>query len=473
MRRILPQLLLLSIAVVAAAQGAAPDPRALGAIGGEGIPFPGGIKVTSLLSGGAGEKAGLEEGDVIQGVGGKPLTSGEHPFLVLADLIEKPRKTGKPVVLRVRREKKSLKLELVIDAAVKKPKSTFAESPRYVAIRDAALAKLASMQNENGSFPTKLGGNNGLTAVTSIAGLAFIAAGNSTKEGEYRETLSKARDWLVENAGVENDALSRASGRNWSQVNWALGYASLCLARIHALDPQRETELKLVEMKDAMLRNMEDSGGWAHGPSNDLPYPLDYAELTACGNICLAGLGEIRSLGIDVPKERIARAIDYIQQSSDGAGGVGYSRRPGQKGIGATGRTASALLALSRLEMEGHPFMKKLTGYLRQNLADTPHGHVSPDFHYFFAAQACRTLGKKDWLAFVKTFRTEILSLFNGDGTFGVRPADTSRSGLPNTDRTMGSAWRTATFAMILSLESGRLDRPAGTLRAEAGKKKK
>jgi len=128
------------------------------------------------------------------------------------------------------------------------------------------------------------------------------------------------------------------------------------------------------------------------------------------------------------------------------------------------------VLAMSRLSMERHPFYGKATAYLRRNLADTPHGHVSPDFHWFFAAQACRAMGKKDWLAFVGAFRTEILSLWNGDGTFGVRPADTSRVGFPNTDRTMGLAWRTATFAMILGLESGRLDRPAGELLAPAKK---
>jgi hypothetical protein len=43
------------------------------------------------------------------------------------------------------------------------------------------------------------------------------------------------------------------------------------------------------------------------------------------------------------------------------------------------------------------------------------------------------------------TFRLEILSLYNGDGTFGVRPADTSRFGMSKTGRTMGEAWRRAT----------------------------
>ena len=94
-------------------------------------------------------------------------------------------------------------------------------------------------------------------------------------------------------------------------------------------------------------------------------------------------------------------------------------------------------------------------------------GHVSPDFHFFFGALASRVLGKRDWSAFMSEFRLEYLSLYNGDGTFGVRPADTSRFGMSNTDRTMGSAWRTATFAMILALPAGHLDRPAGELAPE------
>jgi len=477
MPRLLSTILLLALALAASAQdlpegarrgdpaNAKPDPRALGAIGGEGIPATAGpavgIQITSLLPDGAGEKAGLKIGDVIVGVGGKGL-AGENAWLVLTMLIEKPRKRGKAVVLRVRRGGESLKLDLLIPAATKKAKGTFSDCERCREILPKALTKLASMQAENGSFPTKLGGTNGLVAVTSIASLAFIAGGSSTKEGDHAETLGRARDWLVANVGDENKAFTQSSGRNWSQVNWALGYGSLALARIHALDPTDAVKAKLVELRDALIANMETSGGWAHGPSNELPYPLDYAELTACGNICLAGLGEIRSVGIEVPTEEISQAVNYVVMSSDGGGGVGYSARAGQRGMGAAGRSASMVLAMSRLGMERHPFYRKLTGYLRRNLAETPHGHVSPDFHYFFASQACRVMGKKDWLAFVKAFRTEILSLWNGDGTFGVRPADTSRVGFPNTDRTMGVAWRTATFAMILGLESGRLDRPAG-----------
>ncbi|MEN8151596.1 MAG: DUF6288 domain-containing protein [Planctomycetota bacterium] len=477
MQRLLPPLILLVLALTAAAQdlpegarrgdpaNAKPDPRALGAIGGEGIPAvvgtATGIEVTSLITGGAGEKAGLLVGDVIVGVGSKGLAGG-NAWLVLTTLIEKPRKEGKAVVLRVRRDGESKKLDLVIPAAKKKPKATFTECERCMAILPRALAKLASMQKEDGSFPTQLGGNNGLVAVTSIATLAFVAGGSSPKEGDHGSTLAKARDWLLEHVGEEEEAFTKASGKNWSQVNWNLGYGALALARLYSLDPTDAVKTKLVAVRDALLANMEESGGWAHGPSNELPYPLDYAELTACGNICLAGLGEIASLGIEVPKEKISLAVNYVTMTSDGGGGVGYSARPGQRGMGAAGRSASMALAMSRLSMERHPFYRKLTGYVRQNLAKTPHGHVSPDFHYFFASQACRVMGKKDWLAFVKTFRTEILSLWNGDGTFGVRPADTSRSGFPNTDRTMGVAWRTATFAMILGLESGRLDRPAG-----------
>ena len=477
MPRALSTFLLLTLGLTAAAQGipegarvgdpanAKPDPRALGAIGGEGIPWAAGsavgIEVTSLLPDGAGSRAGLRVGDVIVGVGSKGLAGG-NAWLVLTALIEKPRKEGKAVVLRVRRGNESRKLDLVIPAAKKKPKGTFEECERCRAIRPRALAKLASMQSEDGSFPTQLGGTNGRVAVTSIASLAFIAGGSSTKEGEFSEPLAKARDWLVGNVGKENRAFTQGSGKNWSQVNWALGYGSLALARIHALEPTDAVKAKLLELRDALIGNMEASGGWAHGPSNELPYPLDYAELTACGNICLAGLGEIRSVGIDVPKEKIALAVNYVVMSSDGGGGVGYSARAGQRGMGAAGRTASMVLAMSRLGMERHPFYKKLTGYLRQNLADTPHGHVSPAFHYFFAAQASRVMGRKDWSAFVAAFRTEMLSLWNGDGTFGIRPADTSRVGFPNTDRTMGVAWRTATYAMILGLESGRLDRPAG-----------
>jgi hypothetical protein len=285
MSRSITIITLLALAISAAAQGlpegvrrgdpanARPDPRALGAIGGEGVPATAGpatgIRITSLLPDGAGEKAGLRVGDVIVGVGSRGL-AGEDAWLVLTELIEKPRKAGRPVVLRVRRDEESRKVDLLVPAATRKAGGTFAECERTTAIRSKALAKLASMQSEDGSFPTTLGGTNGVVAVTSIASLAFIAGGSTTTEGGFSASLAKARDWLVANVGRENRAFAQASGKNWSQVNWALGYGSLALARIHAFDPTDAVRAKLVELRDALLENMEDSGGWAHGPSNEL-----------------------------------------------------------------------------------------------------------------------------------------------------------------------------------------------------------
>jgi len=105
-------------------------------------------------------------------------------------------------------------------------------------------------------------------------------------------------------------------------------------------------------MRDRILEYRHPTGGWAHGPKSDLPYPLDYAELTACGNICLAALGEISSVGIPVEKEDVAKSIDYIQRSSDGGGGVSYSHRRGQVGMGGVGR-ATARRAMG-FDMEVH-----------------------------------------------------------------------------------------------------------------------
>ncbi len=463
-----------------------PEPRALGALGGEGILLSGeaavsaglrppaaGVRVTSLIDGGAGARAGLAVGDVIVGAGSRRLVrkdgNPEGPFLLLTAALEAPRSGERPVELRVLRGRKLVKVSVVIPGGARSTRRWPEESPRAREILAKALAHLAAIQAPDGSFPAPLGGMNGRAAVTTIAGLAFLAAGSTPTSGKWAKQVRACRDWLQAHAGKEPKEMARAGGRNWSQVNWALGYAPLFLAR----DPREDLQERLEEIRDALVRNQEPSGGWGHGPRNDLPYPLDYCELTAVGNLCLAALGELRSIGIAVPEDAIRRAVAYTERTSDGAGGVGYSDRPGQKGRGSAGRTAGALLALSRLGLTRHPFFKKLASYFRRHLTELPRGHVSPSYHLFFGALASRVLGRRDWESFTKAYRLEILSLWNGDGTFGVRPADTSRFGMPNTDRSMGEAWRTATFAMILALPSGLLDGPAGSRSGKKGAGKK
>lgn len=143
--------------------------------------------------------------------------------------------------------------------------------------------------------------------------------------------------------------------------------------------------------------------------------------------------------------------------TSGGDGGIGYSANPGQQGMGDPGRTAQGAWAFALLDMKANPFYAKMSSYFRRSMEDLPGGHVSPIMHYTSAAFACMHLGAPYWKDFIALFRLEILAARRPDGTFSARPTEETAALHSNTDRELGPAWTTASYALILQVPKGKL----------------
>lgn len=491
----LASLALLLLALPLAHPRGEPDTFNLGALGAEGFPVGRkegkslnlpkdtlGIRIMVVPDGTPAAAAGLQVEDILVGTARGMFLKKGDPIYTLIEHLELTAGAKNGVLkLMLLRAGKQTTVDVAVPYLGKHSSTCPLACERCDKITAESLAFLAKGQNEDGSFEAGSGGINGKVVVTSWCGLAFLASGSTTKEGPYAENIKKAAHYVAENCGKEeswpgmggggggdgNGGTGTGNGgggpvgpggkkANWNQTNWPLAIAPWFLCEV-ANQNKEDAELlaKLKEIAAQLVKNQERSGGWAHGPGG--PNALNYVELEIVSNYALAALGMIRRLGIDVPQEPIDKGLLYVEATSAGDGGVGYSTREGQQGMGDPGRTAGAIVAFARLNAKTRPFFKKMGSFLKSHIEGVPFGHVSPVMHFLATACACQDLTPEFWAQFMGLFHLEIMAARRPDGSFSARPTEETAQLHSNSDRDMGPYWTTGCYLIILQIKKGNL----------------
>lgn len=247
--------------------------------------------------------------------------------------------------------------------------SSFGESsePIQKIIRQS-LDKLASRQNDDGSFgaSTELFGRD--PAVSALSGLAFLASGSLPARGSYGENLTKITTYLLSCSHQINerqDGFSNMdSSYNQAAKEYAIdnnldlrqleglianlrvkgqkplyghSYATLFLAEILGTINNESIRLRTKQAIVLIVRTQNAEGGWRYTPS---PAALADISVTVCQ---ISALRACQNAGLYVPKDTITRATDYIRSLQNLDGGFRYMTPDGPSGYG---RTAAAIHAL-------------------------------------------------------------------------------------------------------------------------------
>lgn len=398
----------------------------------------------------------LMPGDVVVRAGGRPFPPREDPILHFSRALEAAEAAKTPALkLHVLRSGTPVSLTLPVQPLGAHSPSCPVKCKKCAAVLHAGLRYLAKTQEGDGGFIGRVGGTNAKVAATTLCGLAFLASGSTAAAGPYASNVKKALAFVARNGGQEMKWGAGAGRGNMSQVNWNCGYAVWLLAEGYAVTGDRALLEKIGELANAIVKNQEASGGWAHGPGG--PNALGYLELEIVSNVCLTALGLAQRLELEIPKEPVDRGVKYVEACSGGDGGVGYSTRPGQQGMGDPGRTAGAIVAFRALGLDGHPFFAKMNGYYRRGMKDLIGGHVSPCMHLVSGALAAQLAGPKVWAQYWGIFRDEVMAARCTDGSFSARPTRESQALRHNTDRGEGPHWITGHFCLLLQAPASRL----------------
>jgi hypothetical protein len=262
----------------------------------------------------------------------------------------------------------------------------------------AGLAWLARNQNADGSFGS--GTYRGNIAVTSLAGLAFMASGSSPGRGPYGGPIDKALAYVMDNTAPSGFIAVPGSATHGPM--YSHGFGALFLAEAYGMTHRPEIREKLRKAVQLIIDTQNDEGGWRYQPiKHDADLSVTICQINA--------LRAARNAGLYVPRETVAACIDYVKHSQNPDGGFRYMLSGGPSSDFP--RSAAGVVALQSAGEYDSKEIRDGIAYLRHSNHGIRFGRRNNHYFYgqYYAAQAMWIRGGEDWAEWFPAVREELL----------------------------------------------------------------
>jgi hypothetical protein len=259
------------------------------------------------------------------------------------------------------------------------------------------LAWLARTQIHDGSFGS--GTYRGNIAVTSVAGLAFMASGSSPGRGPYGAQIDKALAYVMENTSPSG-FIAVVSASTHGPM-YSHGFGTLFLAEAYGMTHRPEIREKLQKAVRLIIDTQNNEGGWRYQPvRRDADLSVTICQINA--------LRAARNAGLYVPKETVDACLRYVKRSQNADGGFRYML---QGGASAFPRSAAGVVALQSAGEYDSKEVRDGIAYLKQYAREISLGNRYSHYFYghYYAAQAMWLRGGDDWNDWYPAIRNELL----------------------------------------------------------------
>ncbi|MCA8923526.1 MAG: terpene cyclase/mutase family protein [Planctomycetes bacterium] len=286
-------------------------------------------------------------------------------------------------------------------------------SPATVRAIDRGVAWLAKNQLRDGSFG-EAGGGGGYgvypTAMSALAGMAFLGHGDTPSRGRYSEKVRRIMTFLLDPRHASRTGLITASGEE-SRSMYGHGFGTMFLACClgEELDGATETRVRQVLGRAVELigKSQSGAGGWLYTPDSQ----GDEGSVTVTQ---VQALRACRNAGISVPLTVIRRAVSYIEKSQNQDGGIAYNA------MGGPSRPALAAAGAAVLYNAGQydsPAARKCLQFCKRTIKITDrNGHWY--YTHLYLAQAYWQVGGDDWGRYYPQVRDFLLRSQASDGSW-------------------------------------------------------
>ena len=271
---------------------------------------------------------------------------------------------------------------------------------------DRGLTHLSKVQYSDGAWPSGYGGAGRNNGINGVATLAFLGRGHHPDRGQYKETLAKARRFLL--ASQRADGMLVSPNQSHGPM-YEHALATLALVETYGMTSDPKLEPGVRKAVDLILRSQSREGGWRYQPQpNDSDISVTVMAVVA--------LRAAQNSGLPVPQSTLDNAIGYVNRCSTPDGGFGY--QPGsQRGIA---RTAAGILSVQLAGKPDAPSIGPALKYL--NNEPVTWGGEYFFYTHYYAIQAQFQAGGDSWNRWHPRVRELLLKHQLADGSWPVPP---------------------------------------------------
>lgn len=303
----------------------------------------------------------------------------------------------------------TLGLLLLLSPALCRAQELDAQKKRVDESIQQAVQFLSKSQQPSGAWSFNSYGES--TAATSLAIMAFMAAGYVPEEGPYGDQINRGIDWVLAHQADNGLVVHHKShGPMYSH-----GISTLMLAEVAGmLKGEREKKcrevleraIKLIIAAQNVPKDKRNAGGWRYNQTSK------DSDLSVTGWQLLA-LRAAKNIGCDISADQIDKAVAYVRHCR-GRNNVGFAYQPG--GAPSATRTGTGILALEICGQHHTKDALEAGDYLVQR-------PLHPDeFYYFYGAYYCSVgmfqMGGEYWRKTRDAIVPQLLEMQKHDGSW-------------------------------------------------------
>ncbi len=277
---------------------------------------------------------------------------------------------------------------------------------------DKGLQYLARMQSPNGSWQTMSDGRVYPVTMTALAGMAFLANGNTTSRGPYAETVEKTTRYLIDQQN-STGLISRAEENG--RPMYGHGFSMLFLSTVYGMETDPRARLRIKEVVTNAIKltaqGQSVQGGWTYTPGSGDEGSVTVTQMQA--------LRAANSAGFTVPKATIANAVRYLERCKTAEGGIRYSINSG--GDTRLPISAAAITCLYSAGEYESPLAKDCLKYVfgqfqKQTKAEFGNEWGHGFYLHLYASQSFYQAGDTYWDAYFPPVRDYLIKSQSQDG---------------------------------------------------------
>ena len=268
-----------------------------------------------------------------------------------------------------------------------------------------ALVYLSRIQEKDGAWGTVTGKSRRHrrqdtdVALTGLSALCFLAGDHTpSKDGPYRETVTKAVDFLIEQ--------QRKDGSMWTRGGRMYGHAIATLALSEAAIMTNDPKYRKAAIKGAQFivkAQTRSHGGWRYEPRKD-------GDTSVLG-WCVMALYSAQRMGMEIPPETFKGASRWLDRVSCGRTKFlfGYTSGSPKPAMAAEGAFSRMLLGQTPSPAQ----QKELANYLNANRKATANNF----YLAYYASLAMMQIGGDAWRKWNPQMRERLVALQTRGGS--------------------------------------------------------
>lgn len=271
------------------------------------------------------------------------------------------------------------------------------------------LEFLALRQLPDGSIGSRFA--RGSVAVTSLAGLAFLAGGHHLSRGRHGRVVRRMLDYVLAQEASTPTGFLFAPTESEQPRMYSHGFGTLFLAEVYGMIPdaplQRRARTALERAVQATISSQNREGGWRYDIK---PPPMADVSVTICQ---IMALRAARNAGLYVPKDTVERCVRFVRECRTPDGGFSYFKGQGPSAFARTAAGVVALYSAGIYDPDEEPLIRRGLDYLNRFRPGTLNAdQMLPDHYYYgqyYAALAMWTAGGQYWADWFPALTSELL----------------------------------------------------------------